>query len=268
MKKSISNIGWSADEDAEVYTQMNRLGYQGLEIAPTRIFPDAPYAQLSAAAQWAQALKEEYGLTVSSMQSIWFGRQERLFGSGQDRQRLVDYTKKAIDFAQAIGCGNLVFGCPRNRVVPEGMESGRVMEIAAAFFGELGQYAYGCGTVLSMEANPPIYNTNYMNDTGAALELVELVDNPGFLLNLDIGAMICNQEDVNILRGKVHKINHVHISEPGLKPIQHRTLHGHLIDLLKEEHYRGFVSIEMGRQEKRACIFEALAYVEMCCNDL
>ena len=38
------------------------------------------------------------------MQSIWFGRQERLFGSEEEREILIDYTKKAVDFAVAIQC--------------------------------------------------------------------------------------------------------------------------------------------------------------------
>ncbi len=59
--------------------------------------------------------ENEYGFCVPSMQSIWYGRQEKIFHSPEDREALTEYTKKAIDFAAAIGCGNLVFGCPRNR---------------------------------------------------------------------------------------------------------------------------------------------------------
>ncbi len=43
MKLSISNIGWQPEDDRHVYDLMMRYGYSGLEIAPTRIFPEAPY---------------------------------------------------------------------------------------------------------------------------------------------------------------------------------------------------------------------------------
>ena len=113
-----------------------------------------------------------------------------------------------------------------------------------------------------MEANPPIYHTNYINDTVSALELIRRVDSAGFLLNLDVGTMIQNDEPVDELRGCVGLINHVHISEPGLKPIVKRRLHEQLRDLLLEEKYRGFVSIEMGRTDHPREIENALAYVK------
>ena len=121
MKLSISNIGWDAKQDEAVYRLMGAYGVSGLEIAPTRIFPEAPYSQREEAKRWSENLKAQYGFGVSSMQSIWYGRQEKLFGNEEERQMLLAYTKEAIDFAAAVGCGNLVFGCPRNRNVPEGV---------------------------------------------------------------------------------------------------------------------------------------------------
>ena len=112
MKLSISNIGWDAEQDEAVYRLMGAYGFSGLEIAPTRIFPEAPYSQREAAKRWSENLKAQYGFGVSSMQSIWYGRQEKLFGNEEERQVLLAYTKEAIDFAAAVGCGNLVFGCP------------------------------------------------------------------------------------------------------------------------------------------------------------
>lgn len=257
MKLSISNIGWEADKDSVVYEMMKQNGYSGLEIAPTRIFTAAPYEQLEQANEWAQNLKETYGFVVPSIQSIWFGVQEKLFGSKDEREKLLNYTQKAIDFAAVIGCKNLVFGCPRNRNLPEGADS----SIAIPFFRELGDYAASKGTVIGMEANPPIYNTNYVNDTLSALKLIEQVASKGFLLNLDVGTMIQNGESVSELKDKIQFINHVHISEPGLKPIEERKLHAELRDILLEEDYNGFVSIEMGKNDELCVIEKCLQYV-------
>ena len=38
MNLSISNIAWASDYDAQMYPFLKEIGYQGLEIAPTRIF--------------------------------------------------------------------------------------------------------------------------------------------------------------------------------------------------------------------------------------
>ena len=257
MKLSISNIAWSEVSDNIVYNCMNKLGFSGLEIAPTRIFPEDPYEHIKEASKWSVDLRSEYKLTVPSMQSIWYGRSEKLFGSREERQILLSYTKKAIDFAEAVGCRNLVFGCPRNRQIPE---SGDV-KIAEEFFREAGDYAYEYHTVLALEANPPIYNTNFINRTDEALELIDKVNSPGFKLNLDTGTMIENREVVSVLEGHIHLINHVHISEPGLEPIKKRELHSQLAELLKINDYNGYVSIEVKKQDSIESLTDMMEYV-------
>ena len=269
MKLSISNIAWEAKDDERVYEFMKEYGFKGVEIAPTRWVSENPYEQNEKAAAIAENIKEAYGFIVPSMQSIWFGRQENMFSSKEERETLLCYTKKAIDFASAIGCKNLVFGCPRNRNILEvfSLEKEQAEEIAISFFKELGDYAYEKGTVIGMEANPPIYNTNFVNTTKDALDLVEKVDSKGFLLNLDVGTMIHNEEAVDILTGKVSLINHVHISEPGLKLVERRALHKELEELLQAENYAGFVSIEVGKQEDVTVLKEVMKYVAEVYHD-
>ena len=258
MKLSISNIGWTKENDLTVYEMMKNKGYEGLEIAPTRIFPEHPYDRIEEANEWAKELKAGNGFVIPSMQSIWYGRSEKLFGTDEERAALADYTKKAIDFAESIGCRNLVFGCPRNRNMPDGADE----NTAVVFFREMGEYAAEHNTVIGMEANPPIYNTNYINDTKAALDLIEKVGSKGFKLNLDVGTMIANEEEVSVLAGREHFINHVHISEPGLKPIEQRGLHNALSELLNDFGYNGFVSIEVGKQENVAELDKMMRYTK------
>ncbi len=257
MKLSISNIGWSIEQDEAVYSLMKEYGFTGLEIAPTRIFPEKPYELLPEAAAWSSVLMAKYGFTVSSMQSIWFGRQEQLFGTDDERKTLLHYTKRAVDFAASIGCKNMVFGCPRNRVVPKGTDS----DLAIGFFREIGNYAAQNGTIIGMEANPEIYHTNYINDTSSALELVKRVNSKGFRLNLDVGTMVHNHEDIASLEDNVQLISHVHISEPELKELEPRRLHLDLKKLLLDKSYRGYVSIEMGKTDDLSVIEEKMKYV-------
>ena len=72
-KLSASNIGWDKKDDSRVIARMKELGYQGMEIAPTRLFPDTPYAHRNMAAMLGIALRREFDFSVPSMQSIWFG---------------------------------------------------------------------------------------------------------------------------------------------------------------------------------------------------
>ena len=258
MKLSISNIAWDIADNDKVYDLMQKYGYDGLEIAPTKIFPKDPYNNLAEASKWSKKLREQYGFMISSMQSIWYGRTEKIFGTKEERQTLIDYTKKAINFASNIGCKNLVFGCPKNRNIEK--ESDYLP--AVEFFKELGNYAEQKGTCIGMEANPTIYNTNFINDTVSALNLIKDVGSKGFLLNLDVGTMIQNNEECSELIGNVELINHVHISEPYLALIENRGLHKELITILKKENYNKYVSIEMKQQEKINDIEKTLKYIK------
>lgn len=256
MKLSISNIAWSKKDDAYMYGILKNLEYKGLEIAPTRIFPENPYDQISQGRLFKNKLLQDSNLSISSLQSIWYGKNEEIFRSSEERERLLDYTKKAIDFASSLSCQNLVFGCPKNRNIKEASER----TLAIDFFRELGAYAFSKGTVLALEANPPIYGTNFINTTTEALELIKEVNSPGFLLNLDTGTMIYNEELPENLNFSL--INHVHISEPGMNPIIKRELHRQLFQLLKEHNYMNYISIEMKTQDTLTPVLHSLEYIK------
>ena len=257
MKMSISNIAWSDNLDNFMYERLSELGVEGLEIAPTRIFSDNPYDRLSEAKEFVERLLGSYGLSIPSMQSIWYGRTEKIWGSVGEKRQLLEYTKKAIDFASVIHCHNLVFGCPKNRVIPENGD----VQVAIDFFKELGDYAYANNTCIGMEANPPIYNTNFINTTHEAIELIKRVDSKGFKLNLDVGTMIHNEESIDVLAGNENLINHVHISESGLKAVEKRDIHIHIIKMLNKIDYQGYISIEMGNSKDTDCIINVIKYL-------
>ena len=269
MKLSISNIGWEEKNDIEVYELMKKYGFSGVEIAPTRWVKENPYDHIEEAVGIATDLKDKYCFVVPSMQSIWFGKQERVFASEEERSVLIDYTKKAIDYAAAIDCKNLVFGCPRNRNVAEewNLTEAQVEEAEKGFFGELGAYAESKNVVLAMEANPSIYNTNYVNTTEQAVVLVKKIASKGFQVNLDLGTMIANEEDLTLLEENIPVIHHIHISEPGLKSIEKRELHVKLAELLRAKKYEGYVSIEVGKQEDLNALEEMMKYVAEVFHD-
>lgn len=245
MKLSISNIAWSKNSDEDMYLFLQEQEYSGLEIAPTRIFEENPYEKLDEAKQFAIELKKRYGLKVSSMQSIWFGRNENIFGSVDERDELFKYTKKAIRFAEACGCSNLVFGCPKNRIIKDSKD----YSISVDFFRNLGEYAKLHETNISIEPNPRIYNTNFINYTEEAFQLVSDVDSDGFNVNIDLGTIIYNKEDLSWVESNLNKVNHIHISEPNLQEINIRGIHREFAEKLKINNYNKYVSIEMKNNE-------------------
>ena len=244
MKLSISNIAWDAASDETMYAFLQKKGFHGLEIAPTRIFPVKPYDQLTDARNWSVLLKKEYCLEISSMQSIWYGRTENLFTSANERRWLLEYTKKIILFANAVKCKNIVFGCPKNRDT-DCIEKNYV--VAVDFFRELGAYAREYDTVIAIEANPIIYHTQFINTTKEAFLFAQDCISEGIKVNVDLGAILYNEENLGILLKYPHLINHVHISEPFLAPIVDRNLLFSLKTILMDINYEGYVSIEMSK---------------------
>lgn len=235
-----SNIGWKKEDDDRIYAKMKALGYTGLEIAPTRIFETQPYDRLNAAALFAGYIWQQYGFTIPSMQSILNGRGENLFDPA-GAQALTGYLDKAYAFARACRCGSLVFGCPRNRSIPEG----KTIFDADDFFRENGYLAARQGVTLALETVPPCYNTNLLNRTADTFQYVRHLNTEGLSVNLDLGAMLTNGEMLADIVNDLALVSHIHISEPGLAPIRPRSIHRELALLLKGLGYTGFVSIEM-----------------------
>ncbi len=256
MKYSISNIAWDKKDDLEMYQFLKDNNIDGVEIAPTRLYSE-PYENIESAQLYANMLKNRFGLDISSMQSIWFGKTENIFNA-DDRKVLLEYTKKAMDFANALGIKNIVFGCPKNRNMPEGASEDDVVE----FFRELGDYAQKKNTTLALEANPAIYNTNFLNTTKDACEFCKKIDNDGVKVNIDFGTIICNNENPHIIKTYKNYVNHIHLSMPNLEYVGKIKEHETLKKVLGKIDYDGYISIEMKNQNDINKIKQAILYLK------
>ncbi len=239
-KLSASNIGWAKEDDTLIYNAMQTLGYDGLEIAPTRVFDAPPYAHTAKAPAFASEVYAKHGFVIPSMQSILFGVSENLFDE-QGAKILLERLNEAFIFAKACSCKSLVFGCPRNRTFPENMSE----KDGDYFFIKAAKLAENQGVTLALETVPTCYNTNFLNNTADTLAFVKRLNVKGLSVNLDIGAMITNGESIDVIKDDFTLISHIHISEKELAPIVPHALHKELAELLAQKQYSGFVSAEM-----------------------
>ncbi|MGM0607253.1 MAG: sugar phosphate isomerase/epimerase family protein [Candidatus Muiribacteriota bacterium] len=258
MKLSISNIAWEKKHDILIFNYLKKKKFKSIEVAPCRIFENSPYSKLSQISKYSIFLKKKYNLEICSVQSIWTGRKEKLFKSNSERKFLLNYSKKAIDFASHAGAHNIVLGSPANRYMYDKSQ----FEMASDFFNSLGEYALKRNIFFSIEPNPVIYNTNFINTTHEAFEFVKKVNSKGIKVNVDTGTMICNNEDIDVLNNNFFLINHVHISEPYLKLIKKRKFHKKLSDFLKKKKYNKFVSVEMKNFNSINSVYKTIDYVK------
>jgi sugar phosphate isomerase/epimerase len=257
VKLAVSNIAWEQKNDEEILRYLADSGYSGLEIAPDRLIPENPYAQTALAKQICQNIKERFGLAICSMQAILYGRREQIFAGAADRMIIFKQVKKAIDFAAKLSCPNLVFGAPKNRVIRDKNQ----YPLAVEFFYQLGEYARQRATVIAIEANPPIYETNFINKTEEAFKLVKDVGSSGFKVNVDLGTIIYNREKPDQVLAGINYINHVHISEPYLAPLKKRTIHQVFFKEMRDRGYNGYLSIEMKNPGDLQAVLEAVDYI-------
>ena len=269
MKLSISNIAWANEFDQEMYETIKNMGFQGIEIAPSRIFGLDPYQNTK---NWLENFKKKYGLEISSIQSIWYGRAENMFSSPEEYDILLGVTKKALSFASSMECKNVVFGCPKGRTVPKTMDRTEAFRIFENFAREVVEFAKQNQTVFALEANPEIYGTNFLVNVFEASSIVNAVGSEYCKINLDLGELLYNigDNDSDETNRKILKvidmvypnINHIHISEPYLGRIKKRNLHSLLFDFLKERGYKNYVSIEMRKQDLLMDVKEKLEYIK------
>lgn len=251
-KLAISNIAWAPNDRDAAYGLMKRHGIRGLEVAPGLLFHGCPDPLLPSEerVERERAAMQAHDLVLVSMQSLLFGVDgAALFENDESRNTLKKALIRAIDFAGRLKIPNLVFGSPRQRVVPADMASDRVLAIAVETFRELGDAAQAAGTQFGLEFNPVAYGTNFLNRADEALAMVEAVDHPAVTLILDLGAMHMNGEFSKVedlIARAVSHISHVHVSEPHLAPAPASADQIAIVfKALDRAGYTGWASIEM-----------------------
>lgn len=270
MKLAVSNLAWKPNERLEAYKILAHHNIHGLEMAPGLFLSEASdcFEPTTTELKLAVDEIEDYGLKLVSMQSLLFGVQGAALFAGPDSLgRFVAGMKRAIVLAGRLSIPNMVFGSPKQRVIPDDMTTEKATEHAATVFRELGEHARAAGTTLLMEFNPPDYGTNFLNTFRQALDFVKVVNHDALKLVLDIGAMHMNDDFLSI-RSAVeegrHFISHVHMSEPHLVPAPAREDDAvKIFSALSACEYPHWVSIEMLRPK-----VGALDTLNHCSNKL
>ena len=253
MKFSISNIAWPKEWDSQIYDKLLELGFSAIEIAPNRTIQSGYDATDEEIDIWNHSYAHYFN-EVSSMQSLLFKIDLPIFDSNENMENILNILYKGVLFASKLKVKNIVFGSPsiRNVFNDEQFQRSKI------FFSKLSQYALEFGITVALEANPQIYNTNFMVSTLDTLDYVKTIKLPNFGINLDFGTMIENKELIHdiITNDNILYIKHVHISEPYLVKIDANRREYH-IEVLKELlrfGYKGYISVEM----RIGCTFDEI----------
>jgi sugar phosphate isomerase/epimerase len=262
MKLAVSNIAWDETEQFVILAELPALGVTGVEIAPTKLWPEWVDADADAAGA-VRHLIEAQGLQIPAIQSVLFGLPNlQLFGTTDSVQNLVTHLAAVARIAGALGAAAIVFGSPRNRDRGS-LSLAQAMERSVGVLRTVGDACAEAGTCLCLEPNPEAYNCNFLTHWQDAAELAERVGHPGIGVHLDTACItLAGDDPVDAIRACGSRMRHFHISEPALGHFAQPAIDHHRIGAaLRDSVYDGFVSIEMRRQpDPLGSVREAVVY--------
>lgn len=216
MALSISNIAWNPNLDRSVAELLCKHDVHYIDIAPGKYFNNLMEADtqeiLSVKRFWNMR-----GISIIGMQSLFYGTKGfNIFG--ESYIVMLSYLDIICKTASILGARFLTFGSPKNRD-RSGLSDSETLDKALSFFYMAGKIAQNHSVVLCLEPNPKEYGANFLTTTKETYNFVKMLNHPCIKLQLDVGALILNDEKNTVIDICSDMIGHVHISEPQLKPI-------------------------------------------------
>ena len=263
MKLSVSNIAWEQHDDPEILNELRNRGVTGIEVAPTKVWPEWLNATPVHATQYRKKLSAE-GFKIPAMQAILFGRPELQIFDPDCHKTFFNHIKILADLAAALDTKVLVFGSPKNRLRGQ-LSTHEAMKRAADFFHEAAEICHAHDCCIGLEHNPVEYGCDFITNVADARELVKIVDHPGFKLHLDsAGIHMCGSNMKEVIKDAGEFV-HFHVSEPMLAPISGGVVdHKKASSILKEIGYTGWVSIEMKMTADLQTLYRSIDEVVSC----
>lgn len=260
MKVAVSNIAWPAAMDNAAYHLLAQQGIAGIEVAPTRVWPDWAGITSHTVAELKSAVAAE-GLQISSLQAILFQKPElQLFAEGAAAQAFADHLRFCAELAAELGAKSVVFGAPKNRDRGS-LSEDEAFDRAAAMFAPIAATYAAHGVALGLEANPAQYACNFVTHASTAARLVRAVASPGLRLHLDIACATMAGEDIaTLVRDNADILTHFHASEAMLGAVgDNSPEHSAAAQALRAADYQGWVAVEMRTQDDVAASLQKAA---------
>jgi len=216
LKLACSNIAWTDAQEVEVLPWLQAKGITGIEVAPTRVWPDWHGASPAAAREWRRRMADR-GFVLPSMQALLFGRPDAcLFGADGGRA-FVEHLQFVASLGEGLGAQVAVLGAPRQRI-RGGLSMAEAVDRATPVLRRLAQTFHDAGSCLALEPARPEYGGDFCINTTEVSELVAAVDHPGMGVHIDAAALFAAQESISDLWQESHGLRWVHyqLSEPEL----------------------------------------------------
>ena len=224
------------------------VGYTGIELAP---FTLADRITDVSAERRATLRKqaEDHGLTIFGLHWL-LAKTEGLHLTSSDAAVRNATARYLIDLGEAcadLGGDLMVFGSPDQRCLEPGLTREQAYANAAEVFRAALPPLAERGVKICMEPLTP-KETDFVNTCAEAVELIEMVGEPNFLLHQDVKAMRgAESEPIPVLIERYHdRLGHFHVNDTNLLgPGMGETDFMPIFEALLNVGYDGWVSVEV-----------------------
>jgi D-psicose/D-tagatose/L-ribulose 3-epimerase len=246
VKLAVSNLAWNTDDEPSVLDLLARHAVDGIEVAPTKWWPNWVGAGAEAAADERARLASR-GFVAPAVQAVLFERPElQVFGSREVQDATIAHLARVAELAAGLGSNGMVFGSPKNRARGT-IEHSEAMAIAEDFFRRVGDVCQPWNVGCYIEPNPAVYQCDFLTHWQEVREIVRRVSHPHVGIHLDTACIVLAGDDpAEAIKACAGDIRHFHVSEPQLAGFSDSGLdHPAFGAALADSGYEGWISIEM-----------------------
>lgn len=268
VKFAICNEVFGDWEFARVCRAVKAIGYDGLELAPFTLAPVITALPADRRAE-LRATADEHGLQIVGLHWL-LAKTTGFHLTSPEREVRRRTTAYLVALAQAchdLGGSLMVFGSPAQRSRLPGVSREQAMDAAVETFrGTLGALD-DLGVSICME---PLTcdETDFVNTCDEALELVERLAHPRFVLHLDVKAMASERVPMpDLIRRHGAAAGHFHANDPNRRgPGMGDVDFAPLVAALRESGYNRWVSVEPFdyTPDPETVARESLTYMRRC----
>jgi sugar phosphate isomerase/epimerase len=270
MRFAICNETFEGWDFGRVCRFVADLGYQGIELAPFTLAPRI--TDVSAEQRrWLLATARDCGLTIVGLHWL-LARTEGLQVTSDQasvRQQTADYLVELARCCRDLHAHVLVFGSPAQRRIPAGASREQAMGFATDTFNKALPRIADCGVTLCIEPLAPA-EADFINTCAEAVELIERISHPNFILHLDVKAMASESAPVtDLIREFAPRAGHFHANDPNRRGPGFGTMDFvPIFHSLRDSGYAGWVSVEVFdySPDPETIARQSLSYMQQCAS--
>ena len=217
--------------------------YMEVRVSEVAALSDTDFEQV--AAKFRQV-----GLPVLSA-NLFIPADIKVTGPAIDKERQMEYVRRALDRVSRLGVTLVVFGSGGARRVPEGFSHDEAFQQLVDFGKRIAPVARAHNITIAIE---PLrrQETNIVNNTTEALAWVNAVNDPNIQLMIDFYHFSVEKEDPsNILKVKDH-LRHLHMANPNgrVMPLHWDEYnYAPFFAVLRQIHYDRLISLEASTKD-------------------